>query len=356
AKIASQPSNLQTPKDALRVRLTEVFLRLQEDLELHRDKLPRALDLAGFSTGESRDLIFPCFDEHFSYSSLDQEEFFKFVKEFTILDLKRQAELFEKFDADGSGRIDPDELADLLKSVGVCPLAHVVKGLVLEVGDGEMVTSLGPAEFQKVLKILRERDGFTLQEVHDLTALFERCDYDGNGRLDNREIGRVLHSLGYSPDHKFDEVLAETDFDHSGTLSKKDFMFFMRRIREREIAFIQKFFNVHDTDGRLGLSFEELEEMLMSLGHLPDRVAMQQTLAQLDLADLDRDFNFSEVWCFIELFRKQEGLPVEDMTEAEDAFQKYAGNPIASTDLMARVLRSLGYHVSFHDAQRAAAM
>lgn len=337
----------------LRARLTEVFHRIQDGGEVHRDQFKQALGLAGFvMNSEAIGLIDEAYDKLFSYNTTNRAEFLLFAAEFRALQNERSLQAFKAFDSDGSGTIDVDELALLLESRGMYPLQHVMHELVLEACHGDVEGGLDHKEFQKVVDLLIEREGFTKAQIHFYEDLFDKCDYSGDGKLDNREIGRLMCSLGYSQETPFLDELAKVDVEGSGEINKRDFLVFMRRIRERDIAFVKKFFAENDTDGEPGLDSKELHEMLRNLDYLPDMTCILETLEQLGHTDPEEDLDFSEVWKFLELYRRQQGLTLAEVKEAEDTFKKFSSGFTVGIDSLPDLLRTMGYLINYHEIRR----
>ena len=92
-------------------------------------------------------------------------------------------ELFERFDADGSGTIDADELTEVLRSVGYAVRENTVIALLAAHCRG-LDEELDRSEFAAVLREL------------DARALFARFDADGSGTIDGDELARALASVG----------------------------------------------------------------------------------------------------------------------------------------------------------------
>ncbi|CAE7503252.1 unnamed protein product [Symbiodinium natans] len=338
----------------LRKRLGEAFARLCEANELHRDSLPQAVELTGWTvTAEVKQLINSAFDSLFQYNTLNQKEFFQFFEKFRQLEKQRAFEAFNSFDADASGTIDFDELGALLESQGIFPLQHVIYELAMDACDGNLVDGLDFSEFQRVLEILREREGFTREEIERIEDAFDKCDSDGSGSLDLLEISRVLAILGYSRDMKYQDLLAEVDTENSNQLSKRDFTVLMRKIQERNTQYIKDYFRECDTDGEPGLDAREISLLLQALGYLPDMACILETMLQLGLDDPEEDLDFSQVWRFLEIYRRQHGLTLGAINEALDIFKRFAADDdTVSVDCLLKMLRMMGFDLHYHEVRR----
>ncbi|CAJ1344096.1 unnamed protein product [Effrenium voratum] len=337
----------------LRKRLLEAFSRRAESKELHREDLPAALGMAGWAvTKEIRLLIEEAYDSLFQYNTMTQNEFLQFFEHFQALEKQRAFEAFQTFDADGSGTIDFEELGALLESQGIFPLHHVIYELACEACGG-LVESLDFAQFQRILEILREREGFTREERAVFEDAFDKCDSDGSGSLDAMEIGRVLAVVGFSQEMKFEELLEEVDVEQKNQLTKQDFLVFMRKIRERDTQYIRDYFRECDTDGEPGLDAKEIATLIESLGHVPDMACVTETLQQLNIENPEEDLDFSQVWRFLEVFRRQQGLTLEAAAEARATFRTFAGGAVSvSVDKLFQMIRSMGFDLHYHEIRK----
>ena len=97
------------------------------------------------------------------------------------------AELFAKYDEDGSNSIDADELDLMLKECGHKPDKETAKLLLSEHVDG-MEEELSFEQFSALLRVL------------DTRALFDKYDADGSGTIDEGELQTMLESCGHATD------------------------------------------------------------------------------------------------------------------------------------------------------------
>ena len=152
-------------------------------------------------------------------------------------------DIFHRFDVDGSGSIDEDELGPLLACMGQSKSETELKRLfnLMDV-DGS-----GDVDFEEFATVmLSSRKGRRKVAPDELAErLYAIFDTDGDGTIDTdetikalKELGRTCSgdkSAGYTWDT--DDVqafLEEIDTDHSGTITKDEF-----------IAYVQQFAGEH---------------------------------------------------------------------------------------------------------------
>eukprot|EP00913_Durusdinium_trenchii_P029530 g27682.t1 len=336
----------------LRSRLTEAFKRLSDAKELHRDSLPQALGLVGWTvTKEVQSLIDEAYRSIYKYNTINQNEFMYFFAKFRQLEKQRAKEAFTAFDADGSGTIDFEELGSLFESQGIFPLHHTE-----EACEGRLEDGLDFTAFQRVLEILRERQGFTREERAFFEDVFDKCDGDGSGRSETHSCCAlcVRRTSCVDAEMKFEELLAEVDIQQTNQLSKQDFLVFMRKIRERDTNYIRNYFRECDTDGEPGLNAREIATLIQSLGYLPDMACIIETLQQLDIdnPEQDAETDFEEVWRFLKIYRRQSGLTLSAVAEAKETFKKFTDDITVSVDMMFQMLRNMGFNLHYHEVRQ----
>ena len=94
------------------------------------------------------------------------------------------AELFQKYDADGGGSIDAEELQLMLDECGHHPDVNTGKELMAEFGDG-MDEELSFEAFSAMLRKL------------DARKQFAEFDADGSGSIDADELLAAMRACGH---------------------------------------------------------------------------------------------------------------------------------------------------------------
>jgi len=322
----------------------DIFKKVRSDNEIHHDELSKALQLIGFVNPDPA-LISDCHNSITKYSTLSEEDFVRFVPAFKLKEHQAHAAAFAKYDADGSGQIDREELTLMLKAFGVEPMNHVLKEVIDEVDrDGEGQLDLN--EFEKCLELITTREGFCLQEYDDFMEVYRRFDRDGSGEIDTHEFLKILRWLGYTiAADMATEIAQEVDFDGSGTFSEQEFMACMKRVREHEISMVKAAIQAHDNDGSGTISGAELEAVFNTLGYIPDPVAVSEAAKDAGIDPQDEDLDLGELWRLLSVFRSREGFDSNEMFEITEAFTQFDEDESGevSTLEVGKLLRWMGY-------------
>ncbi|CAE7309289.1 Cetn4 [Symbiodinium sp. CCMP2592] len=156
-------------------RSREVFKHFADGGELNRDALKEALQMLGHDTVNEEWVDAIIKDKFSDRSFLDQYDFSKFLAEYEACHMDYVRMRFTEADVDSSGKVDAQELAQVLRKAGMTPVTGVVPQLIAEV-CGPRVTEVNFMNFAKILGILRYRLGFTQEEYSDIATSFKRLD------------------------------------------------------------------------------------------------------------------------------------------------------------------------------------
>lgn len=345
--------------------LKAVFHRFKKDGEVHKDAISSALTFLGVHP------VPKWIDEVVSgmtkYVTLDMQEFFSFIVEYEERRQLEQRISFRNADTDGSGAISIEEMSVLLDSMGMKPMDFVIKGIFDEV-DGDGSGEIDEDEFDELWTIIELREGFSKQEYDRLMNAYSTFDMDDSGTLDLEESAKVLHYLHYSlSEEEVTTLFRSIDVTDQGQLSKREFLLFMRKVRELEIG------KIEETLARVHDSTKEgaLVKLLISLGHTPEHAAVMESAidAGLEVSSqriikssserIKRTSRFGdgvaprmgirrasecvfgdgdtmgngdtltvgEAWKFLELYRAREGLVAQELRENRETFAQVAGLP-----------------------------
>jgi calcium-binding protein CML len=100
-------------------------------------------------------------------------------------------DVFNKFDANGDGRISRSELSDLMKSLGGNVTEEEVGAMVSEADlDGD-----GYIDLSEFVALNTDQTVSSSRRLQDLKDAFNVFDRDGNGSISPSELHHVLTSL-----------------------------------------------------------------------------------------------------------------------------------------------------------------
>lgn len=335
----------QAARDKCQKYRVEVFNKLKDDTdhELHKDNLPKALELIGFRNPHMGWLA-EVFNGLTCYNTLSEEEFLMFVESYIARQERAGAELFTQYDADHSGTIDPEELAALLASCGITPMAHVVEETIQEVCD-EGADCLTLEQTKRLMEILRIREGFPLNKYQTFIETFHRYNRSKTGEMKTQEVMGALGFLGYTLDAQMVEVACrEVDVDGSFTINEREFIVLMRKVHEIMIARSRSAFQKEAKGARCEI--RGVHEVLKTLGYLTTKRAIVEAAEDAGISILQsQGIVFDDFWSLLEVFRSREGFTraeaqgIQSVFNANDA----DGDGELTVVELAKVLRQLGY-------------
>merc|ERR1719215_1386732 len=174
------------------------------------------------------------------YSSLRKDEFMQFMESYQKQHKHFLQQEFEKLDSDKSEELDHLELQQLFQAIGIEPMTHVLDEVIAEVDtDGQGTLSF--EEFEKAMDIITKRKGFSKSEYLRYLSIFRKFDRDESGEIDTKEFGGILSWLGFSlPKAEIALIVKSVDFDGSGSVSPREFMMCMRKIKEQEVEKVKR--------------------------------------------------------------------------------------------------------------------
>merc|ERR1719482_1543746 len=157
-----------------------------------------------------------------------------------------------------------------------------------------------------------------------MREVFEKCDIDGSGEIETKEVAACLRELGYVPtEESVADAIAKVDKDGSGEINFDEFFVLMNHLRKtegftaKEVETFQGLFNKFDYDGSGEIETLELASLLRNLGY-PTSVNMLQAMVSEVDVDGSGEIDFSELLKLLRKYRNKE------LVIAEEIFDKYA--------------------------------
>lgn len=328
----------------------KVFKRYQEDNMVHVDDLRQCLQGLGYAY-PSQEWILEIKEEVTFYSQLSKEKFMVFVNKYKERQRGHHRLDFERMDEDDSGTLDKQEFAILLNSFGIYPMSHVLDEVFDEV-DEDGSGSLDFDEFEKVIALLRYRQGFSLSEYDEICSIFRM--FGENGEMDTVNFRCALEWLGISmSQEQVDAIIRDIDLDRNGKVDELEWITGMRKVRESKIEELRYVMETNDTDGDGSIQFEELMPMLCALGYFPDEQAVKEAAFAAGIAEDHPGLDISEMWRFMKVYRNREGLSKTEVEEIEQGYLRCGFDPTTEVNAMqiGKIVRSIGYMISFDTMQ-----
>lgn len=132
--------------------------------------------------------------------------------------------LFSKYDVDGSGRLQRDELMQLLRhDMGMDPKQAEAMALVVD-KDGS-----GSVSFDEFMEWIHDRKALDTVDDHTkyyytrkAVDMFKKYDKDGNGTIEVNELKQLLKDVNYSD--SLESALQVLDKDGNGKISFPEFL------------------------------------------------------------------------------------------------------------------------------------
>ncbi|OVA01741.1 EF-hand domain [Macleaya cordata] len=131
--------------------------------------------------------------------------------------------VFNRFDANGDGKISSTELGDVLKALGSETSAEELKQMMDEIDtDGDGFIDL--KEFADFHRGGSNGNGSVQDGIQELKDAFEMYDKDKNGLISASELHMVLKSLGEKCSvHDCSRMISSVDADGDGCVNFQEF-------------------------------------------------------------------------------------------------------------------------------------
>jgi len=204
---------------------------------------------------------------------LGREEFLAVMRirlEDEIADLRT---LFAEFDVDQSGTIDSSEVLPLIHSLSYSVQPDVIDEAISDVVQHKGILDGGLVfeDILKVIRLIRQQEGFNKEEVKELVDVFKKHDQRGEDQLRDFELARALNWLGYPLSHqKRRQYWCKVDVDKTDSIDSTEFLKFVRLLREDETATAKQLIACSQgADDSAYLRESDLRELLNRMGYTP---------------------------------------------------------------------------------------
>jgi len=276
---------------------------------------------------------------------LEVDEFLSFVRSYEGLQDNFYKSTFEEADLDNSGTMEAGELAEMLQKLGIEPMSHVLDEVIREVDDGN--GELEFKEFKHLMDLLVVREGFTSSEYDSYVELFNNFDVKKTGEISDEDLRTILKWVTCSlPEEVLQDILKDVDADGSGSISQREYLRCLRKIREHELDLVRVALGTQPR-----LPKEQVTHLFRDLGYiLWDEIAIMEAAREAELQEDQLDL--SNLWRLLLTYRHREGMRNSELASIDAAFRSEDQGTGELTNLdVPTAIRSLGYQVSFEAMQ-----
>jgi calcium-binding protein CML len=286
---------------------------------------------------------------------LDFKEFVAAVKlvddrhGFTKKDAMELEALYDRYDNDGSGEINADELACALGWFGTpTTIAHAQK--IIDEFDDDGSGTLAKSEFLHVMRMRLE------SEIADLRRTFSEFDQDQSGGVDEDELHSMIRGIGYTVKPSALQELVKDTLKGKNTdmIVFEDVQRILYTLRRQEgftrseVEEITDVFKKHDARGSGELRDFELARALHWLGYPLSHQKRQILWCNVDVNKSD-SIDLKEFLKLIRLLREEETSVATLVIEKDQAYKpNHIGNKRDSgvgirEEQLRNMINKLGY-------------
>jgi len=350
-------------------RINSAFSRFKDPdtPEIHKDEMPKVLMHLGY-TQISDERCKSLADSISQYPMLEKNEFIIFMEKHVEYELQAFKEIFERFDVDGNGSLDADELHFFLSSLGFTPLRSIIReSLDLVDLDGN-----GTLDFEEtviLMHVYRHSEGFTLDELQELTAVFVEQQQAGGVAGDERTLpaDRLSHLLLQFFGPRAQDFSAELQLELSRAgrrksaggpetakgpppaLTFQEAVLWARRFRERMFVNYREVFEKYDDDGSKSIDANEIKNVIKDLGFtIPQRTVdelMYEARVRGDiLHTAEVGLDYDSFVHFMQILNETDGFNQEEIARITSTFKRYDkdGSGDINTIELSDMMRELG--------------
>eukprot|EP00435_Cladocopium_sp_Y103_P049660 s518_g15.t1 len=360
-------------------RIQSAFQRFKDpdNPEIHKDELPKVLMHLGY-TQISEDHVKELADSITKFPNLEKGEFIYFMEKHVEYEFEAFKEIFERFDEDGNGTLDADELCVFLSSLGFTPLRSIIReSLDLVDLDGN-----GVLDFEEtviLMHVYRHSEGFTIDELQELTSVFmeqqQQAVAQPNGKTTDERLlpaDRLYHLLlqffgpraaDFSQD--LQQELSSAGRRRSAmaaqgaagqvptgpaALTFQEAVLWARRFREKMFTNYREVFKKYDDDNSNSIDMSEVRNVIKDLGFtIPQKTVDELVYEARVRGDIvhrteDTNLDYDSFVHFMQILNENDGFNGEEITRIQKTFHKFdldGSGDISSIEL-ADMLRELG--------------
>jgi Ca2+-binding EF-hand superfamily protein len=279
---------------------------------------------------------------------LSMTDFAKVVVAQRLAQREKLRRRFEALDTQHVGTIHSRELRPVLRDLGFAITPDTMEELLREVGVRSSDKMMFD-HFDAALQVVRDRYGFTKDEVEVFHKLFDRYDFDKSGDMSADELSSAMGWLGMpTPISQAQSAIVRFDLDGNSRLCRPEFLLAVRWWRDEEVEATRQLFAKHDGDRDGNLDVDECRELLSNLGYTISKDVIEECMFKVKAHS--KGLFFEEILQLLQVVRSQEGFSDLEAREINDIFTRFdrKGNGQLRPFELTRVLNWLGYPISQH--------
>ncbi|KAJ2355702.1 hypothetical protein GGF43_002530, partial [Coemansia sp. RSA 2618] len=199
---------------------------------------------------------------------------------------------FAMFDKDGNGSISPEELRDVMQTLGSNPKEEDLRDMINEVDvDGN-----GTIDFEEFMMMMERQQGHVTLSDTDLRKAFVTVDTDYDGFISEAELYACVKMWHYDPsDQQVVSAVTHVARLCNGRVDLANMRMLAMQLPPlvNEEEELRSAFNVFDTDRNGTISKDELRQVMRNLGEKLDEDEIDAMFTEADVNG-DQEISFEE--------------------------------------------------------------
>eukprot|EP00442_Polarella_glacialis_P058684 CAMPEP_0115089938 /NCGR_PEP_ID=MMETSP0227-20121206/25064_1 /TAXON_ID=89957 /ORGANISM="Polarella glacialis, Strain CCMP 1383" /LENGTH=804 /DNA_ID=CAMNT_0002480853 /DNA_START=52 /DNA_END=2463 /DNA_ORIENTATION=- len=357
-------------------RMNGAFQRFKDpdSPEIHKDELKMVLSHLGYSQIDP-DQVKDMADNITTFPALEKPDFMSFMEKHAEFERHRFKEIFERYDADGSGYLDTEELITFLTSLGFTPLRSMVK----EALDMVDLDGNGTLDFEEVVVLMhvyKHSEGFTLAQIQEISSIFANIHEESNvvsppGRQPTMPADKLSDLLvtffGPASAKNATALTSEMaalhlrgeDKAHASNngvplgLNFHEALTWARRIRDKEFDSYREAFEKFDEDNSNSIDMNELKKVIQTLGFTMSMKSIEEFISHAksrgDMSEQkgeeEESMDYDAFVHFMQILQESDGFNRAEMTKILGTFNRFDEDGSGDIDIieLSDMLRDMGH-------------
>jgi len=364
-------------------RMATTFMRFKDpdSPELHKDELVNVLKHLGYQQLDKVKIL-EMADSISSYPTLEKADFMAFMEKHAEFETNAYKQLFEQFDEDNSGFLDSEEIVTFLSSLGFTPLRSMVK----EAMDLVDLDGNGQLDFEEtviMLHVYKHSEGFTLDEISELTAAYKTAQdaLDDSSAIHHKNAqtlpadklaDMLVRFFGPAAAEASVEIQTDVQTRAAGKggdtgvplgLNFQEAVVWARKLRDKEFHDFRDAFDKFDEDKSNSIDRNELAKIIASLGFTIPQKTIDEMIEEANsrgdipdekLKDGGVELDYDAFVHLMKILQENDGFSEEEIAEIQDTFEKFDEDGSGDIDVieLSDMLRHLGHMAIIEEVRR----